>query len=516
MNQNRTRSTIVTILSNTGAQILILLSEFAIRSVFIYKLGEAYLGVSGLFQNILGLLSLAELGVGSAITYYLYRPATTNDTERLKSLMHLYKACYNLIGGVILVGGTLLMPFLQALVNMEVELSVNLYVIYFLYVLNSAITYLLFAYKTSIFIAFQQMYKIAGVQAASKIISSVLIIVLLLITGSFYTYLFCMIGATVLHNLILSHIANKNFPFLKEKEYTKVSRAELKDILKNVYAVFVFKMGNVCLNSTDNILISTICGTVVVGYYSNYYLVVGAVRTAYNAVMNAILPSVGNLNAKEDDSKQLELFDKLNFIHSWFLSFCCVSLTVLLQPFIYLWTQRTGNADYVLPISIPILLGLNFWITWYMQIVSQFKFTKGLFGYGKYFQLWVGLVNLVLSFLLGRLWGLFGIVAATTISMITIGFIPFPYFLFHYGYQKSVLPFYFVCLKDFLLMAVGYIAVRLMSLWIVQTTVWTFIYQCVLCAIVPNLIIYLVRRKSKEMQIVKDIVSLFFQRIIKR
>lgn len=506
MENNRTKASIVTAFSNMGAQILTILLEFSVRSVFIYKLGEAYLGVSGLFQNILGILSLAELGVGSAITYYLYKPAAMSDTERLKSLMHLYKVCYNIIGGIVLLVGVSLMPFLPLLVNMEVELPINLYVVYSLYLLNSALTYLLFAYKTALFSAYQQMYKIAGVQFVTKLFSSVLAIILLLFTGNFYTYLLCLIIGTILHNLLLSHIADRNFKFLKEKEYTKLDRLELKGIFKNVYAVFVLKIGDASLYSTDNILTSVICGTVVVGYLSNYNLIVTGVGSIYNAVVKALLPSVGNLNAEADDKKQLKLLYELNFIHAWFLTFFSVSLMSLLQPFIRLWTQYAGNAGYVLPMSIPFLLGLNFWIQCYMQIVAQFKSTKGLFWYGKYFQLLEGFANLLLSVLLGKMWGLFGIVIATTISMVFIGLFPYPYFLFHYGYSESVLPFYFVLVKDFLLLMVCYIVVQLMSLWIVQDTVFTFIYQCIICVIVPNLIIYLVRRRSQEMQLVKDLV----------
>lgn len=512
MKQNRTRATIVTAFSNTGAQILIILLEFAVRSVFIYKLGEAYLGVSGLFQNILGILSLAELGLGPAITYYLYKPAATDDTERLKSLIHLYKRVFNLLGGLILLAGVLLMPFLPYLVNMEVELPVNLYIIYFLYLLNSSLTYLLFAYKTALFTAYQQMHKVAGIQSVTKVFSAILSVILLIVTQNFYAYLLCLITETVAHNLLLSHIADRNFPFLKEKEYTKVSRSELKEIFKNVYAAVVFKMGDAALYSTDNILISMLCGTVTVGYFSNYNLIVKGVGKFYSAVTSAILPSVGNLNAKESDEKQLQLFNELNFIHAWVLNFCSVSLMVLLQPFISLWTRHTGNVGYVLTMSIPVLLGLNFWIQSYMQIVGQYKNTKGLFWYGKYIQLSMGLTNVILSVIFGKIWGLFGIVAATTVSMLAISFLPFPYYLFHYGYKRSVLPFYAVCLKDFLLLMLGYGAVRLLSLWIVQTTVFTFIYQGLLCLIVPNLIVYLVQRRSPEMQMTKKLVIRILRR----
>lgn len=505
MSGNRTRASVLTVLSSTGAQVLIILSQFLVRSVFIYQLGEAYLGVSGLFQNVLGLLSLAELGIGSAITYYLYKPAAFGDRERVKSLMHLYKFCYNAIGGVILFVGLLLMPFLRYLVNMDAELPINLYLVYYLYVVDTAITYLLYAYKIAIFTAYQQMYKVAGIQAVTKVGSSVLSVILLYLTHNFYAYLISLILATVVQNLLISRIADKNFPFLADKDYTKISRSELKDIFKNIYAVFVFKLGNASLDSTDNILISIICGTVTVGYYSNYSLIVRAVTTVYNAILNAIMPSVGNLNAEADDDKQLKTLRGLNFINSWILSFCAISLMILLKPFIFLWTRYTGNENYVLAESISVIVGLNFWIKWYMKIIGQFKDTKGLFWYGKYFQLWEGIGNLLLSIYMGHLFGLTGIVLATTISMLVIGFLPYPYFLFRYGYHRSVFPFYLVCLKDLLLMLLGYGVVRMLSLWIVHASVLTFIFQCVLCLTVPNLIIYLVRRRSPEMQMVKEL-----------
>ena len=345
------------------------------------------------------------------------------------------------------------------------------------------------------------------VKAVTKVGSSVVAIIFLIYTENFYIYLLTIISATVIHNLLLSYIADRNFPFLKDKAYTRIGKTELLEIFKNVYAVFIFNFGSVTLNFTDNILISMICGTVVVGYYSNYTMIISAITTAYRAIIDAIVPSVGNLNAQTDDDKQIKVLMDLNFYHFWLISFCAISLMTLLSPFVSLWTKYTGNVGYVLPEIIPILLGINFWFCWYMHIITQFKTTKGLFWYGKYVQLLEGLINLVLSAILGHFIGLTGIVLATTISMVCIGLPPYPYFLFHYGYQKSAFPFYKVCVNNFMIFIIGYLLVRLLSLWIVQVTLVSFVYQCMLCLIVTNGIICFVYRKTPQMQALRVLLT---------
>lgn len=507
MGTGRTENSIKATISNLILQIVTIFMSFAVRTVFIYKLGEVYLGLNGLFSNILGVLSLAELGVGTAITFYLYKPAAEGNIERLKSLMHLYNYCYKIIGGLIFVIGLLVVPFLPRLINFDAALNINIYVIYILYLLNTVSSYFMFAYRRATFIAFQQLYKLGIMDTFLKIISSIMIICVLFVTGDFILYLIINITTTLFSNLCVGYKTGKMFPWLNDKKYNKIDKKEIKGIFKNVYAVFVFNIGSSLLMSTDNMIISFFCGTAVVGFYSNYSLISGSVTTAYNTILNSILPSVGNLNTEGNDAKEIKMIDNLSMLNAWILNFGAVALMILLNPFILLWTTKSGNTGYVLGEPIAIVTGFNLWLMWYMQIIGQFKNTKGLFQYGKYIQCIEGIVNIILSIFFAKIGGLFGIIVATSISIIFVGFIPYPHFLYKYGYNKSAIDFLRKTFVNFILLWISFGISKLFVMLIPKVNIVSFIYYICICLVVPNLVFYLYYRKKEEFIFAKNIIN---------
>lgn len=272
---SRTKNSILNFITNLGSMLLTVLLNFITRSVFIHTLGSSYLGIEGLFTNILSMLSLAELGFGSAIVFKLYRPIQENDQQRLRVLMKLYKRVYLIIGGVIIVLGLCLLPLLPHLIedyDSLAALGLNATVIFLIYLFSSASSYWFFGYKTSFVEATQKSYKLTVIGYAISIASSLCQILILVLTGNFILYLLCQILFSVTRNLVYAAVCDKNHPYLKEKTSERVSRTELKEFFKDCSALLLYRVSNVIIGGSDNIVLSSLVGLSTVGLYANYLL----------------------------------------------------------------------------------------------------------------------------------------------------------------------------------------------------------------------------------------------------
>lgn len=249
MTLSRKKNTMLSLLTSGIRQVSSVLFQFLSRTVFIYVLGKEYLGLNGLFTNILTLLSLSELGIGVAITYYLYEPLASNDKERIGSLMQFYKKCYNVVGIVILSVGCSLMPFIDKLVNFEQQLPENLYIVYLLFLFQSASTYFFFAYKQTLITADQKLYKIEKINIAYLILGCLVDVIVLLLFRSYLLYLVLKVILVILKNISISITVDKEYPFLKDIKAEKLHRDEIKRFFKDVYSVSIFKVGSVFFNS---------------------------------------------------------------------------------------------------------------------------------------------------------------------------------------------------------------------------------------------------------------------------
>jgi len=245
---------------------------FVTRSVFIYTLGVNYLGLNGLYTNILSLLSLAELGIGSAITFSLYKPIAEHDNKKIKALMQLYKSAYQKIGIIILVVGLSLVPFLKYLVNFQQNVDINYQLIYVLFLADSVISYLFFAYRSVIVYANQKGYVLTKYETTFSIIRSVVQFLVLIIFKNYYMYLIIPIMISILKNLLISIKAGKMFPVINEKGKEELDKEEKDSIFKNIYSLALFKISSVVYTSTDNIIISSFLGTAIVGFYFSIFI----------------------------------------------------------------------------------------------------------------------------------------------------------------------------------------------------------------------------------------------------
>ena len=484
-------------------QFLTLLLSFASRTVFIYVLGARYLGINGLFSNILAMLSLAELGIGSAISYYLYKPIALNDKERIKSLMQFYKTCYRVVGFAIIGFGCLIMPFLNKMVNLNQPIPENLYLIYFLFLLDSAFTYLFWAYKQAIMFANQQQYKIEKINIAFAILSCCVDIIVLLIFKSFIIYLLFKMAIVIVKNIIIAKKIDKAFPHLKEKDIKRLSKTEVKDIFKGVFNESVFKLGSTLFNSTLNIIVSIFIGTIIVGYYSNYYMIIGQVGIVFGLIMGSIVAGIGNVVATETTEKTYTLYKQLDMGVFLVNAFCTICMFQLLNSFVHLWLGHVGR-EYVLSQVIVGLICLDFFLNNSCQVIATYRTAAGLFKVGRDRQVIAGIINIPLSIGLIKLFGFSGAFMSPVLCKLFITVCPFlidlEKKLFQQTWNVAVRDYFY---KFFLTVIIS-IVVWLSCLYFHEKSFLFFIIEVFLTSLLSIIFLIVFTYKTKEMKALLD------------
>ncbi len=357
MEENRTQNTIRNVKTGAIVQMVNKVMAFVVQTVFIMMLNTEYLGVNGLFTNILTVLSFAELGIGTAIIFSMYKPVAEQDKEKIKSLMLLYKKAYNIIGVTVFLLGLCVIPFMSIIIKEAPNIRENLNLIYILFLLNTSISYF-FTYKKSIIYAHQKQSIIDNINSIFYLIKSLLLILFLVLTRNYIVYLVIQIIITLVENVIIAIKANKLYPYLKEKSVKRLEKEEQTSIFVNVKSLIVYKLGSVIMNGTDNILISSMISVGVVGLCSNYVLIINSIKSIIFSALNGVTASVGNLNAVGEPKQKEKVFYQITFIDYIVYSFCAVAFIVLLNPFITLWLGE----KYLLGMAVPIALAVSFYI----------------------------------------------------------------------------------------------------------------------------------------------------------
>ena len=472
-----------------AAQLLVTLLGFVSRTVFIRVLGMEYSGINGLYTSILDVLSLTELGLADVVVFSLYKPLAEGDTQKLTALMGYYKTIYRYIALIVGVIGLALVPILRVLVKSEID-QFHLVLYYLMFLSNSVCSYLL-VYKSSIIQADQKRYLIAKYTMLFKLLTTLLQITLLLALRNFTVYLFIQIGMTIGNNLFLSRKADQMYPFLREKG--SLPKEEKKAIFWDVRHMFSYKAGGQLLNGTDNLYISSMISTATVGIYDNYTMIQTMVVTAFTTTLNqAVLGSIGNLNATGTREQKHRVFDAYSLVFTWITTFCTLSLLALYNPFIRIW----AGEDWLLPMSTVAVICLNFFLPNVLTPVWSYRNTTGLFRETKNILLYAAAINLVLSYFFGVRWGLTGILAATSVSRLLTSFWFEPYLLHKRIFECSCLPYFLRQGLHLGIVAVSYACIAAISAALSLGPWGDLILRGVLCVLVPNGLLYLVNRKT--------------------
>lgn len=479
--RSRTEYSLINIVVNLGGYGLNTIIGFICRIVFVRTLAADYLGVSGLFTNILSMLSLAELGIGSAIGYALYKPLAENDEEKIASLMQFYGKAYKLIGMFVAVIGLLMTPFLNVIIKNPPDIKENLYFIYLLYLFNVVFSYF-FSYKSTLLSAAQRNYIVVGYNYVITISQSIFQMIYLIITHEYIGYLIIQMIGGVLYNVWISCKANKDYPYIKNKNVLSLSKNETKALLWNVKALTVNKLSGVLVNNTDNIAITYFNGLKSVGVASNYVLFSTTLDALITRTFNALTGSVGNLNASKDAEGRYAFFKVLNLANFWLYGWAAIGMAFVSGDLVRLFYGES----YVLPLKIPLILAINFYTIGMLHASYTYKSTLGLFKYGQYILFFTGIINLILDVVLGRAWGVFGIYVATLLARLCTNLWYEPYAVYRYGLGKNPL-LYLVryCIFTVILLFVGGVCYLLCSMCNF-TVGLNILMKCMICTVVPN------------------------------
>ncbi len=479
-----------------GRMLAILLGYLS-RVVFTHTLSTDYVGINGLFTDILNVLALSELGVGTAITYALYKPIAQKDVEKQKSLMQLYKNFYRMVAGIVCVAGLLVVPFMDVLIKDQPDVD-HLVLIYLMYLANSVVSYLLI-YKKTLIDAHQLSYITVLYQMLFQVLHNALQIVVLLVTRNYILYLSMLIICTIAGNICISRKADKMYPYLKDREVAPLPREEKRDIFSNIRAMLMHKVGNVIVNNTDNLLLSALVGTLTVGRYSNYFLVIGSVRQVLNQVFQGITASVGNMGVEEGKERIRKIFESSFFVGQWMFGVAAICLYEAVDLFVGI----SFGMQYMFPASVTLILCVNFYLTGMRQATLVFRDSMGLFRYDRYKSLAEAAINLIVSMVLGYYYGAIGVFLGTMISTVTTSLWVEPFVLYKYRLQTSCVSYF----MRYGLYAGVTILLGCGVHWLCgffSGNVWVLCFvRMVVSFVVVNLVYLVLYHRTKEFQLLK-------------
>ena len=497
--RSRTEYSLINMATGFGGYVVNTLTGFACRVVFVRTLSADYLGVGGLFTNILSMLSLAELGVASAIGYALYKPIVDEDHKKITSLMQFYKRAYWFIGTIVALIGIAIMPFLNVIIQNPPNIKENLYLIYILYLATTVFSYF-WSYKATLFSAMQRNYIVTGYNYIITIVQSILQIIYLLLTHSYLGYLIIRMVTMMLYNIWISYKADRDYPYIKDKNYDPLSKNEKKTLFINVKALAINKISGVLVNSTDNIAITFFNGISTTGIASNYLLLSNMLGTIEGLVFNALTGSVGNLNASVDDEGKYSFFKVLNLANFWLFGWAAIGMTFVSGDLVHL----LFGEKYVLPQYIPLLIAINAYSVGMLQASYVYKSTLGLFRYGQYLLFFTGIINIFLDVVLGKRWGIVGIYLATLFARAVTNLWYEPYAVYRYGLHKSPLLYLYRYIRFTAVLTITGIICWFSCSFCCFSLLTNLIIKFMICVTVPNIVFILSFGKTAEFSYLKE------------
>ena len=498
-------------------KVISLILPFVTRTVVIKTLGAEYLGLDSLFVSILQVLNITELGVSSAIVFSMYRPIVEDDDETVCALLNLYRKIYRYIGFVILIIGLMLCPFLPCMINQNptvgggIPKGINLYVIYIIYLVNTVIGYLLFAYKTAIPNAIQRMDIVTNVNTITTVITKFFQIFILLLIGkidgqrsiAYYLYLLILPLCTLLNNIIISMLVSRYYP-----QYIccgKVSDKIKDDIKIKVVGLVINKVCATTRNALDSICISAFLGLTLTTMYNNYFYIINAITGVILIITSSILAGVGNSVVTDSRDKNYSDMRKMNFLYMWLSGWCTISMLVLFQPFMELWVGK----QLMFPFGVVVCFCIYFYVLKMGDIRAVFSDAAGLWWENRYRAVAESIANIVLNIVLVQIWGIYGIIIATLISLFVINFGFGSQIVFKHYFKNGKLWQYYVDHGRYLIVTIAISLITIGTCKILNELIgiegWmqgggnatqTLMINAIVCMIVPNFLYFVIYKHT--------------------
>lgn len=471
-------------------KIVLIIGPFFVRTVFIKVLGAEYLGLNSLFTSILTVLNLTELGFSSAIVFSMYEPIAQNDYDVINALLLYYKKVYKNIGCIILAIGVLLIPFLHVFVEGGYPADINITIVYLICLLNTSISYFMYAYWGALISAYQRNDLISKVNTMISILMYIVQLVVLLIIKDYYAYILIMPIFTVINNFRTAIVAKKMFPEISPKgEISQELKASIKE---KIAGLMINKVSGVSRNAFDSIFISMFLGLFDTAVYNNYYYILNAVYSIMLLINSSLEAGVGNRIYTAIIEENYSDMNRMNFLYMWIAGWSTICLLCLYQPFMRIWM---GN-NMLMPFSAVILLCLYFYVLNMGNIRSIYVQATGLWWKYRYRAIAEAVLNIILNYYLGKRFGVHGIILATLLTLFLVNFCYGTTIIFKYYFGKEKLKEYFKfnLLHGIVSFGVAIVTMNLCSA--LNEGIENLILKIVICIITPNLLYFLVYYRS--------------------
>lgn len=483
------------------------LLPFIMRTIMIYYMGVQYLGLTSLFASILQVLNLAELGVGGAMVFSMYKPIAEDDKETICALMNLYRRYYRIIGAVIGMVGIILTPFIPKLIKSDLPAELNIYVLYFLNLSATVLSYWLFAYKNCLFTAHQRNDIPSKVQLLSNSVQFFFQIVIIIYVKNYYLYVLVMLGTQILTNIITALCADRMY-----SEYRpggKLPKEQVDGINRRIRDLFTAKIGAVIVNSADTVVISAFLGLTVLSIYQNYFFILTSIIGFITIIFNSCIAGIGNSLVTESEGKNYRDLNILTFIIMWIAGFCVCCFACLYQPFMEIWVGKKLMLHY----SAVICLCIYFYIYEINQLLNVYKDAAGIWHKDRFRPLVTASANLIVNLILVQFWGIYGVIFSTVLSTVIIGMPWLLHNLFTTIFEKKwVKQYIFKILKYSASSLVACLLCIVICSWFKGALIGVLIIRLMICVIVANSLLVLLFRKDDDFLASKELVL----RILKR
>lgn len=483
------------------SKLLTFVISFISRTVFIRILGSEYLGINSLYTDLLTILSFAELGFGSALTFLMYKPIVEDDDKKIAQLLNYYRKVYRIIALVIFCLGLLVLPFLPYLVKGNYLLNENdlrLYFIIFLF--NTIITYFV-SYKYSYAFARQQMYITTKLDIYVNIITVFIQTIILIITKSFFLYLLSKSIILLISRFIISNYLNKLFPILTNPKKEELDVNDKKILFREIKGLVIHQFSSIAVHQTDNIIISATekLGIITVGLINNYNMLINGVLGFVQNIFSSVTAGFGNLAAESNNEKFKKVFDTANFISFWIYSFVCIAFYILIPKFISIWL---GDNFLIDKHSFALII-INCYLQGQSTVYNDARIAKGNFNKDKWLALLQAIVNLIISIVCVNIYGLLGVYIGTIASrLVYVIFRPYSTYKFLFGISSYY--YYLDLIKYFIIaLVLCVISVLITNLVLIENSIVDFIFACLVVITVPNIIIITIFRKNDRYKDVK-------------
>ena len=493
MKLERTKNASRNIFFGGALNIYQILFPFLIRTVIIYYLGMEYVGLNGLFGSILQVLNLAELGIGSAMVFNMYKPIAENDTARVCALMNLYRTYYRIVGVIVLLCGLTIIPFLRNLIKGEIPQGLNLYVLYLINLLATVMSYWMFAYKSCILNAYQRNDVISKISFGTTTIEYILQLSAIIVFHNYYYFLLGKVISQILRDIITAIISSKLFP-----QYSPtgiLDKAEVSAINHKIQDLFTAKVGGVIVNSVDTIVISAFLGLRILGIYNNYYYILTSVIGFIYVILGACTAGIGNSIVTETADKNYSDFQVFSFIICWISGFCTCCFLCLYQPFMLIWIKDRSK---MLGMPEVLCFCIYFFVYEIAAMMLQYKDAAGLWHEDRFRPLITAISNLAMNIFLVRYIGILGVLLSTVLSFAFIGI---PWLLkniFKYLFKRSAFFYIRRLFVYVIIVIVSCICTHSLCSIVQNNSYFGLLYRGIICFIVSNGIYWLAYHRTKE------------------